>query len=158
VSLWQSTLDAAHQQWSQLMHGVGEHLHGSLAEALDRSLQQHAAAMVQLDRDAADRVRTRWEQLQTALSDNARMMKAQQQEMSRQSEVLLQVVQATGDVVTLEQSLNDNLKALAGAKHFEETVMSLSAAIHLLTARVNAAQENVPIVDLKQTPLRGRAA
>jgi hypothetical protein len=86
------------------------------------------------------------------------MMQAQQQEMSRQSEVLLQVVQATGNVVTLEQSLNANLKALAGAKHFEETVMSLSAAIHLLTARANAAQENVPVVDLKQTPLRGRAA
>jgi hypothetical protein len=39
----------------------------------------------------------------------------------------------------LEEALNHNLASLAGAKNFEETVMSLSAAIHLLTARLSEA-------------------
>ena len=63
-------------------------------------------------------------------------MQAQQKELIRQGELMLQVVQATGQVITLEKSLNDNLKALAGAKNFEDTVMSLSAAIHLLSTRL----------------------
>ena len=143
VSLWQSTLDAAHQQWAQLMDGVGEHLPAALAGALDRALQQRYAADIA---KAGSRSGGPRPHALGAAADGPLGQRpddeAQQQEMSRQSEVLLQVVQATGDVVTLERSLNDNLKALAGAKNFEETVMSLSAAIHLLTARRgNAAQE-----------------
>ena len=50
---------------------------------------------------------------------------------------LLQVLKATGEVTHLETSLNENLRALAGSKNFEDTVMSLSAAIQLLTSRLN---------------------
>jgi hypothetical protein len=86
------------------------------------------------------------------------MMKTQQQEMNRQSELLLQVVHATGDVVQLEQALNANLATLAGAKNFEDTVMSLSAAIHLLTTRINGPPDSTAVVDLKHAQSRGRAA
>ena len=158
VTLWQGTIQAAHEQWSQLVETAGQQLRGSLTAALDQSLQKHAAEMDRQDRESADRVRTRWEQLQTALSDNARMMKTQQQEMNRQSELLLQVVHATGDVVQLEQALNANLATLAGAKNFEDTVMSLSAAIHLLTTRINGPPDSTAVVDLKHAQSRGRAA
>jgi len=58
--------------------------------------------------------------------------------------------------VQLERALNDNLSALAGAKNFEDTVMSLSAAIHLLTTRLGHSES--PHVDLKIAHVRGRAA
>ena len=61
---------------------------------------------------------------------------AQQAELTRHGEILLQVLEATGQIVNLEQALNQNLRALAGAKNFEDTVMSLSAAIHLLNSRL----------------------
>jgi biopolymer transport protein ExbB/TolQ len=52
------------------------------------------------------------------------------------AEVIEQAVAAVGEVARLENALNGNLNALAGAKHFEQTVMSLAAAINLLNARL----------------------
>ena len=59
----------------------------------------------------------------------------QQSELARQGEVLLKVVEATDQVARLEETLNRNLQSLAGAKNFEETVVSLAAAIQLLSSR-----------------------
>ena len=36
----------------------------------------------------------------------------------------------------MEDALNRNLAALAGAKHFEQTVLSLAAAVNMLSARL----------------------
>ena len=94
----------------------------------------------------------------TALSDNARLLHSQQSEMARQSEMLSQVVQATGDIVNLEQGLNDNLRALSGAKNFEDTVMSLAAAIHLLNTRLGEPSRGAGPVDLDTSDSQGRAA
>ena len=66
-------------------------------------------------------------------------------ELARQAAVLQRAVEAAGEVARLEDSLNRNLSALAGAKHFEQTVMSLAAAVNLLSAR------------LAESPAAGRA-
>ena len=65
---------------------------------------------------------------------------------------------ATGEVIGLEAALNDNLKALAGSKNFEDTVMSLSAAIHLLSTRLSDTADQTSQVDLKKPVPKGRAA
>ena len=61
---------------------------------------------------------------------------AQQAELARQGEILLRVVEATGHVSKLEEQLNRNLAALAGAQHFEETLLNLAATVNLLNARL----------------------
>ena len=50
--------------------------------------------------------------------------------------MLQRAVEASGEVAGLEDALNRNLAALAGAKHFEQTVLGLAATIHLLNARL----------------------
>jgi hypothetical protein len=57
----------------------------------------------------------------------------------------------------LEKALNQNLAALAGSKNFEDTVMSLSAAIHLLNTRLGKPGETTH-VDLRAPQVKGRAA
>jgi hypothetical protein len=71
---------------------------------------------------------------------------------------MTQAVQATGDVIKLEKALNDNLQLLAGAKNFEDTVMSLAAAIHLLNTRLDRTPEDSRQVDLGRSSSQGRAA
>ncbi len=158
AKLWQTTIDAAHEHWSQLSAASGQQLQTALAGALEHTLVKHAAEMARVERASSDQTRQRWEQLQTALSNNARMMQTQQQEMIKQGEVMAKAVEATGDVIRLEKSLNENLKALSGAKNFEDTVMSLSAAIHLLSTRLDGPVDEVPQVDLKESSTKGRAA
>ena len=65
----------------------------------------------------------------------------------------VEAVEAAGEVTRLEDVLNRNLATLAGAKHFEQTVMSLAAAIHLLNARLAETPADTP--PIKLDPNRG---
>lgn len=158
AKLWQTTIDAAHEHWSQLSTASGQQLQTALSGALEQALVRHAGEVAKAEQAGSEQARHRWEQLQTSLSTNARMMQTQQQEMIKQGEIMAKAVEATGDVIRLEKTLNENLKTLAGAKNFEDTVMSLSAAIHLLSTRLDGSTGEVPQVDLKQSSAKGRAA
>lgn len=74
--------------------------------------------------------------LQEALVSTADATVKHQEELVKQGEVLLRVVESTGQVQTLEETLNRNLQTLSRTNNFEETLVSLSAAIQLLSARV----------------------
>jgi hypothetical protein len=75
-------------------------------------------------------------EMQQALVSAAGATIDHQKELVRQGDVLLKVVESTGQVQRLEETLNRNLSSLGRAHNFEETLMNLSAAIQLLSARV----------------------
>ncbi len=60
-----------------------------------------------------------------------------QSALTQQADVLRQIVQGNEQIVRLEDALNRNLAALAGSKHFEQTVLNLAAAVQLLNARLS---------------------
>jgi biopolymer transport protein ExbB/TolQ len=79
----------------------------------------------------------RWTQMADAAGEQlARAIATLQAELGRHADVLQRAVEASGEIARLEDTLNRNLTALAGAKHFEQTVLSLAAAINLLGARL----------------------
>jgi biopolymer transport protein ExbB/TolQ len=143
AEIWQATISSAHAHWERLAAVSGDQLQAALRGAIDDAVEGSAR---QLDR--------RWEQWQLALSENAQLLQNQQREMVRQGELMTEAIRVTGEVVTLEHALHENLTALAGAKHFEDTLSSLAAAIHLLSAKLGRGEG--PLVDLK--PPKGRAA
>lgn len=157
VELWQRALAAAHDEWARISRQSTEQMQAALGTALSQSLAQHAAHLAKSEQASAEQLTQRWEQWQTALSHNARLLHAQQVEMVKQGELMTQAIRAAGDVVQLERALNDNLAALSGAKNFEDTVMSLAAAIHLLNARLGRTSD-APHIDLKAPLAKGRAA
>ena len=158
AEIWEQTIQAANERWAEVVQTAGSGVQAAVQGALESSLSHHTAELAQVEREAAERAARRWEQLQTALSDNARIMRAQQEEMVKQAELMSQVVKATGEIVGLEQALNDNLRELSGAKNFEDTVMSLSAAIHLLNARLGKSPDEAPHIELRKIAPKGRAA
>ena len=155
--LWQSTIAAAHEQWSRVSGATGKQLEEGLSASLDRVLKNFAGQLAAAERAATEQNRRQWDTVQQALTRTADAAKEQQQELTRQGNVLLKVVEATGHVQRLEHELNQNLKALAGAKHFEETVTSLAAAIQLLSARLGRPAD-APAIDLTSTRALGKAA
>ena len=136
VQLWQASIDAAHSQWNTLVSTSSRQMQESLENALDESLGRQAEQWQELHEREARLATDRFGNWKELLEQHTEHMGQQQTEMTRRAEVLERVVEATGEVVTLETSLNENLRLLAGAKHFEETVMSLSAAIQLITTRL----------------------
>lgn len=152
TQLWRATIDEAHQRWTQLTAGAHEVLEESLVAGLTKSLDAHARELALSRRQSDDQRQRTTGELKQALEHFAGALVAQQTEMARQGDVLLQVVDATGQVARLEEALNRNLQALAGEHNFEETLHSLSAAIHLLTARMGGAPP-APGVEIR----RGRS-
>ena len=157
AELWQDALRAAQRQWIEALHTTQNSVETGFHGALGQSMATHAEALARAEELASQRLADRWQDLQAAMQQQSKAMASQQTEMTKHGHVMLQVLQATGDVIKLESALNQNLSALAGSKNFEDTVMSLSAAIHLLSSRLGVAKGQ----DLKLQeglPEKGRAA
>ncbi len=140
-----------------------------LAEILVEGLQRHAEALTTAEQDLAANHQQHVAEMEAALA-KAMVLAADRQEkliaqseralqemqgtlvsvanstvehqaqLVRQGEVLLKVVGATNQVQQLEEALSQNLSSLGRAHNFEETLLSLSAAIQLLSARVGREQ------------------
>jgi biopolymer transport protein ExbB/TolQ len=157
AEIWQKTIEAAHLRWSELTANSQQQLEAALGKSLARSVQAHAEHLATAEAAAAERNRRHWNRLHKAIVESTEIAQSQHVELVKQSEVLLQVVEATGQVTKLEDTLNRNLAALAGAQHFQETLLNLSAAIHLLNARLGQVAPARPQVALKDRPV-GEAA
>ena len=142
------------------MQSSSQQLRDSLSDALSDSLVLHAEQMKLSETENVRRSEQLWGQIQSAMMDNAHCLDEQNNSLAQQSDMLLKVVTATGDIVKLEQALNDNLRALSGAKNFEDTVMSLSAAIHLLNTKLGNGPNSVARVEIANSDEagKGRAA
>ena len=157
AELWQETLLAAHDRWDSLTQDSTQKIQQSLSRSIETAMQSHADTMAQVEEQSSLQVAKRWEAWQHTLSENAKVLHAQQVEMARQGELLSRTLEATSNVIQLETALNNNLEALSSSKDFEELVMSLSAAIHLLTARMGKNLDT-PSVEFKPLSNKGRAA
>ena len=170
AKLWRGSLDAAQQQWTSTNAEVARHLETSLsaagshldqlmtantnrmekalAGALAMGLKQHATALTEGERQLAEQHYQHWSEVQQALNTSTEAITTQHSELVKQGEILKQVIDATADVKTLEQTLNENLAALSTSHNFEETVLSLSAALQLLSAQLHATGQGAARVEL----------
>jgi hypothetical protein len=150
AEVWQGSLDRAQERWQQSAEAGSEVLANAMSIALSRHVEQLAA----VEQRASEQMQRRMEQWQTALSDNARLLHSNQQEMIKQGEVMTQAIRAAGEVTDLEHALNENLHALAGTRDFENMILSLSAAITLLNSRLGKSEERLD----PKPPTKGKAA
>lgn len=97
-------------------------------------------------------------QMQEALVESAGTAVAQQEQLIKQGDILLRVVEATGQVKQLEDTLNHNLAALAGSHNFQQTVTGLSAALQLLGARLGQPLVSQDGIALQNEPSQNKAA
>jgi biopolymer transport protein ExbB/TolQ len=136
VEIWRQSMDAAESKFGQLAASSGQQLESALAGALDQTLKAHAAAVAAAAQSHAAQNERHWGQVQQSLVQAAEAASRQQAELAKQAEILLKVVEATGQVTRLEDALNHNLAALGGSRNFEETLVALGAAVQLLSARL----------------------
>jgi hypothetical protein len=156
-AVWQNTIDSAHHRWSELTTSGQQHIEAALNKSLVRGVQAHAEHLAAAEVQSAKQNRKHWRRIHKGLVESTQAAQSQQVELVKQSQVLLQVVEATGQVTKLEDTLNNNLAALAGAQHFQETLLNLTAAVHLLNARLGQVAPMGPHVALKDHPV-GKAA
>ncbi len=117
-----------------------------LTRALEAMLEQtqdtHAKRMAAMEKQVVDQGKELLDRLTAfaaAVRDGGRDQQAAlaqvAQGITAQAEALARLHQDEGQLVKLQEVLAHNLAALAGTGAFEQAVQSLTAAIHLLTAR-----------------------
>ena len=124
---WSDAISELQQQWQSWTAQQGNAMGAALERSMSQSLAEHSRIGQQ-----------QWESWMESLNRSAELLHGNQDSMHQQMEMMQQVVEATGDVVSLEKALNDNLQQLADTRQFEDVVVSLSAAIQLLSTRLGA--------------------
>ena len=116
-----------------------------MAEAMMQSTDSLVRRQAELWQSSVDAAAQQWAKMSEAAAGQVQTaMASAAGDLARQTEVLQRAVEAAGEVTRLEDALNRNLAALAGAKHFEQTVLSLAAAVNMLSARL-AESPNAPV-------------
>ncbi len=114
-------------------------LQGSLADSLAQTLAVHLERLAQAESQILAEYREQAEQLHRAFFRRAEQMAELQSSIEERTELLLKAVESSQVLLALQEVLNRNLSTLASSRQFEELIMSLTAAIHLLTARVESS-------------------
>ncbi|HET6883189.1 MAG TPA: MotA/TolQ/ExbB proton channel family protein, partial [Pirellulales bacterium] len=98
AELWQQSIDAAGTRWSEMANSAQRHLESSLSGALAQAMTIHAEKLAASAEATAEQNRRNWSRMQQTLADTTEATKAQQAELARQAEILLRVVEATGNI------------------------------------------------------------
>ncbi len=154
AQLWQASMDAAASRWAEMGTASAATLRG----ALDDSLKHHAERLAASEQSVAELGRRQWEKITQSQLQHVDSLAAVQNSLTQQAETMERLLQATADVEQLQDVLNRNLAALAGAKNFEQTVLGLAAAIHLLNGRMVESASAAPTVQLESKRRTSKAA
>jgi biopolymer transport protein ExbB/TolQ len=115
----------------------------ALQAALEKTLETHARRLATLENQVAAQSAELVQQLSAVAHAVQQMAREQQaaaaqisQGIAGQIDVLNELHEGERNLRRLQETLNQNLSAIAGTDAFEQALHSLTAAVHLLTARV----------------------
>lgn len=154
AEIWRQTIDSAHRHWqdsaTQSAEQLRQVLQDSLGDNLAATLKSHTDGLRRVQREGTDQIDNRWQQWQTALSDNARVLLAHQRTLLEQGQLLadsharaceLEKLQASLDqnVDSLDRSVksfDQGLEAISGAASIADAMMTLAKAVDILANRI----------------------
>jgi hypothetical protein len=144
AEIWNRTVETMERRWADAQEQQAAHLTAALEAALERTLATHAQRLAVLEKQVLTGCAEMLEAM-TGLAGSLRDSGREQQQtlvqllerVAEQTAALARLQEGEANLVRLQQSLEQNLAALAGGNSFEEAVHSLTAAIHLLTARAH---------------------
>lgn len=154
AEIWRQSIDAAHVHWHSTAAETGEQLraalHDSLGTSLSTALRDHAEGLRRVQREGVESIDNRWQQWQTVLSDNARILLAHQKTLLSQGELLADTNARARELDRLQNSLDHNitkldetlsvanrgLQTVVGTSSLAEAMMTLARAVDVLAQRM----------------------
>jgi hypothetical protein len=144
VALWTAAVDKTEQLGSKQQ----ERMATAIGQALEFALTRYGKRLAELEEGLLTRNQTLINtvaQLAVALRDTGRehqlTLARLTDGLGAQVEALTKVQAGEAELMRVQELLGQNLTLLAGANTFEQAVQSLTAAVHMLTARAAAAPQ-----------------
>jgi hypothetical protein len=136
AELWGRTMESAERRWEVVASAGREQLEESFGKALTKSIETHRKHLLAAEESVGELNRKHWQDVQKSLETCAASGLEQQTELRRQFESLQGIVDASSEIRRMEESLERSLGALSASQHLQETLTNLTAAVHLLNARL----------------------
>jgi len=151
AGLWGESLSESQRQWSEWTSRSSEAIEQQIGDRLESVLNQHVQELNKLHDEGNRHLEVRWQQWQTTLSDQARMIQGQQKEMIHQSDSLKQLVEATTELHRLEDSIQASVGRLENLGRLEQATTCVAEAVAVLATCL----ERTGVI--RGTPLRPRS-
>jgi biopolymer transport protein ExbB/TolQ len=142
AEVWAKALEEADRRRSDADKRQQERITAALEQAMQRTIQAHSQRLAALEQETLERSTGFLERLAIVAETVQETGHAQQlalthvaEGVAAQAQALSRLQDGERQLLRLQDALNQNLSALAAAGSFEQAVHSLTAAIHLLTAR-----------------------
>lgn len=139
AELWRDTISGAHDQWTQVTSHVASTVRDTLGEAIDSSLanhreelEMHTEHIARIQAEGALQIDSRLQQWQTTLSEQARVVHRQQQEMTRLAELLQKLIDSSNLIGAMETPIQSTLERLTDVDRFHEAAICLTEAVAVL--------------------------
>jgi hypothetical protein len=133
TTLWAQALEEAERRRQAAEKHQLDRVAAALETVLEKTLETHARRLVAMEKQVSEHAGS----ILAQLKDQQAALAQVAQSISAQVEALGQLHEGDKSLRRLQETLNQNLATLAGAGTFEQALHSLTAAIHLLTAKTS---------------------
>jgi hypothetical protein len=141
AQVWAQTLAEVDRGRSQVEERLQTKMTAALETALERTLQAHGQRLALLEKQTLEQGKGLLGQvasLTTAMGRQQETLGQTAQGLAALATTMAQLQEGEQQLIRLQETLARNLEVLTGAGSFEQAVHTLTAAVHLLTARATA--------------------
>ncbi|MCA9135042.1 MAG: hypothetical protein KDA45_17860, partial [Planctomycetales bacterium] len=132
ASLWSDSLFDTQRQWSEWTQERSQVVETQISHRVGQALDKHVTELSKLQEEGSRHQDLRWQQWQTTLSDQARLIQGQQKEMIRQSDSLRQLIESTSDLRKLEETIHASVERLENVGRIEQATTCVGEAVAVL--------------------------
>ena len=152
TEIWTKTIQSAEQAWASSLNETNERVRANWSESVELTLGRLAKSIDGSVLKADESMVRRWKQWQVMLSDNARLMCQQQQELASQTTALQSLVGNSSDDHAAKEALQGTLDAIKTTDQLTTAINDLSERLESLRLAKSDIAANADSADVPQEP------
>ena len=131
TEIWRDSIKAAENAWSSTLTQTSDVVRENLSEALDENVANLAHYLGESIEKADLSIAHRWEQWQTLLSSNARLMKEHQDSLLSQTEKIQTVVQTLDDTTSFKEAMRHQGEAIEATTKMHDVLARVANEVSM---------------------------
>jgi len=129
TEIWRNSIKAAENAWSSSLTQTSEVVRENLSAALDENVSNLAHYLGESIEKADLSIAHRWEQWQTLLSSNARLMKDHQESLLSQTDKIQSVVQTLDDTTSFKEALKHQYDSIEATTRMHDVLAQVAKEV-----------------------------
>lgn len=146
ATIWNRSIAESQQQWADWTIAAAENIESGMGDTIAAALDRHVTSLRELTEVATGHLDSRWQQWQTTLSEQARVIQSQQKELAQQTMTLQSLVDSTNSLIEstvdlrkLEEVIQESVSRLENLGRLEEATLCMGEAVTVLATSLERA-------------------